>query len=248
MDDIDQRIVALLRENARRSFQDIGARVALSAPAVKRRVDRLEADGVIRAYAAVLEPGAMGWPTHAVVALYCEGRMAAKDVRDAVAPHPEVSAAFTVAGEAPATPPTSSRRSNASATPPESSARRRRSCCRHCSNARSADSRRSASGDVGDEADGAGGRARRQEPEQPLALRRDRLDAARRVAGPRDEAVDRQRRLVAVLGDLPVRAVEAVDEQRPDRPAAARQRRARPEPGEQARAVGVREADVVVLG
>src|ERR1700754_2503832 len=97
MADIDRRIVARLRENARRSFQDIGARVALSAPAVKRRVDRLEADGVIRAYAAVLEPGAMGWPTHAVVALYCEGRMAAAEVRAAVAPHPEVSAAFTLA-------------------------------------------------------------------------------------------------------------------------------------------------------
>jgi DNA-binding Lrp family transcriptional regulator len=89
-----------LRENARRSFQDIGTRVALSAPAVKRRIDRLEADGVIRAYAAVLEPGAMGWPTHAVVALYCEGRMAAAEVRAAIAPHSEVSAAFTVAGEA----------------------------------------------------------------------------------------------------------------------------------------------------
>ena len=100
VDDIDRRIVALLRENARRSFQDIGARVALSAPAVKRRVDRLEADGVIRAYAAVLEPGAMGWPTHAVVALYCEGRMAASEVRDAVERHPEVEAAYTVAGEA----------------------------------------------------------------------------------------------------------------------------------------------------
>jgi DNA-binding Lrp family transcriptional regulator len=34
VDDIDHRIVALLRENARRSFQDIGARVALSAQAV----------------------------------------------------------------------------------------------------------------------------------------------------------------------------------------------------------------------
>jgi DNA-binding Lrp family transcriptional regulator len=100
MDAIDRRIVALLRENARRSFQDIGARVALSAPAVKRRVDRLEADGVIRAYAAVVEPGAMGWPTHAVVALYCEGRMAAAEVRDAVEHHPEVEAAYTVAGEA----------------------------------------------------------------------------------------------------------------------------------------------------
>src|SRR5262245_14108155 len=100
MDHIDRQIVALLRENARRSFQDIGARVALSAPAVKRRVDRLEADGVIRAYSAVVEPGAMGWPTHAVVALYCEGRMAAAEVRAAIAGHPEVSAAFTVAGEA----------------------------------------------------------------------------------------------------------------------------------------------------
>ena len=100
MDEIDAQIIALLREHARRSFQDIGARVALSAPAVKRRVDRLEADGVIRSYAAVVEPGAMGWPTHAIVSLYCEGRMAAAEVRGAVARHPEVAAAFTVAGEA----------------------------------------------------------------------------------------------------------------------------------------------------
>ena len=42
MDQIDRRIVALLQENARRSFQDIGGKVSLSAPAVKRRVDRLE--------------------------------------------------------------------------------------------------------------------------------------------------------------------------------------------------------------
>ena len=97
MDDIDRQIVALLRENARRSFQDIGARVALTAPAVKRRVDRLEADGVIRAYAAVLEPSAMGWPTHAVVALYCEGRMAAAEVRAAIAPHPATANAPTEA-------------------------------------------------------------------------------------------------------------------------------------------------------
>jgi DNA-binding Lrp family transcriptional regulator len=100
MDDTDAHIVALLRENARRSFQDIGARVALSAPAVKRRVDRLEADGVIRSYAAVVEPAAMGWPTHAIVSLFCEGRMAAAEIRAAVTRHPEVAAAFTVAGEA----------------------------------------------------------------------------------------------------------------------------------------------------
>lgn len=100
MDDIDRQIVALLRGNARSSFQAIGQRVSLSAPAVKRRVDRLEADGVLRAYTAVVDAAALGWPTHAVVALYCEGRMAAAEVRAAVASHPEVSAAYTVAGEA----------------------------------------------------------------------------------------------------------------------------------------------------
>jgi DNA-binding Lrp family transcriptional regulator len=100
MDEVDQQIVALLRQNARRSFQDIGSRVALTAPAVKRRVDRLEERGVLRGYAAVVDPVALGWPTHAVVSLYCEGRMSAGEVRHAVAGHPEVSAAYTVAGEA----------------------------------------------------------------------------------------------------------------------------------------------------
>lgn len=100
LDDIDQRIVALLRQNARRSYADIGARVSLSAPAVKRRVDRLEAEGVIRAYAAVVDAAALGWATHAVVALFCEGRMAAAEVRAAVQGLPEVAAAYTVAGEA----------------------------------------------------------------------------------------------------------------------------------------------------
>jgi DNA-binding Lrp family transcriptional regulator len=100
MDRIDHRIVALLREDARRSFSDIGRQVALSAPAVKRRVDRLEAGGVIRGYAATLDAEAFGWHSDAFVALYCEGRMSAAEVREAVAPHPEVAAAYTVAGEA----------------------------------------------------------------------------------------------------------------------------------------------------
>jgi DNA-binding Lrp family transcriptional regulator len=95
VDDVDRQIVELLREDARRSFQSIGVRVSLSAPAVKRRVDRL-----VRGYTAQIEPGSYGWGTHAFVALYCEGRMAAAEVRAAVERHPEVEAAYTVAGEA----------------------------------------------------------------------------------------------------------------------------------------------------
>jgi DNA-binding Lrp family transcriptional regulator len=99
VDYIDQQIIALLRDNARRSFQDIGARVALSAPAVKRRVDRLQQEGVIRGYAAVVDPGKLGWSTLAIVSLYCEGRMSAAEVQAVLAPHQEVVSAYTVAGE-----------------------------------------------------------------------------------------------------------------------------------------------------
>ena len=74
--------------------------VSLSAPAVKRRVDRLEADGVIRGYSASVDAERFGWSTHAFVALYCEGRMAAGEVCAAVERHPEVEAAYTVAGQA----------------------------------------------------------------------------------------------------------------------------------------------------
>jgi DNA-binding Lrp family transcriptional regulator len=98
LDEIDHRIIALLRENARRSFSDIGERVALSAPAVKRRVDRLERDGIIRGYSANVDPAAIGWNTHAFVELFCEGRMSGDEVRDAVGEYPEVEAAYTIAG------------------------------------------------------------------------------------------------------------------------------------------------------
>jgi DNA-binding Lrp family transcriptional regulator len=100
MDEIDRQIVARLREGARRSFREVGEAVGLSAPAVKRRVDRLEAAGVITGYTAVLDPERFGWSMQAVVFLYCEGTMAADEVRAAVECHPEVVAAYTVAGEA----------------------------------------------------------------------------------------------------------------------------------------------------
>src|SRR5215204_7586596 len=99
-DKTDEQIVALLRENARRSYQDIGERVSLSAPAVKRRVDRLEAAGVIRGYTATIEPAAFGWHSHAFVELFCEGRISGAEVSAAVSKHPEVEGAYTVAGGA----------------------------------------------------------------------------------------------------------------------------------------------------
>jgi DNA-binding Lrp family transcriptional regulator len=100
MDGTNRKIVALLRENARRSFKDIGRNVGLSAPAVKRRVDRLEDEGVIRGYTAVIDPHAFGWHAEAFVDLYCEGGMSGEAVKRVVETEPRVASAHTVAGEA----------------------------------------------------------------------------------------------------------------------------------------------------
>ena len=100
MDAVDQRIIALLIADARASYAEIGAKVSLSAPAVKRRVDRLRATGVIKGFTAVIEPSAVGWTTEAFVELFCTGRTTPAQITVATRRHPEVVGAYTVSGEA----------------------------------------------------------------------------------------------------------------------------------------------------
>jgi DNA-binding Lrp family transcriptional regulator len=100
LDDIDQRILAALRDDARASFAEVGSQVGLSAPAVKRRVDKLRATGVITGFAALVDPSALGWTTEAYVELYCQGRTSPAVIAEAVSRHPEVVDACTVSGEA----------------------------------------------------------------------------------------------------------------------------------------------------
>ena len=100
LDQTDQRIIALLQQDARASYADIGAQVALSAPAVKRRVDRLRSKGVIRGFMALVDPGAVGWTTEAFVELFCTGRTSPQQLRAAAKRHAAVVGAYTISGEA----------------------------------------------------------------------------------------------------------------------------------------------------
>jgi DNA-binding Lrp family transcriptional regulator len=100
LDDLDRRIVVALVDDARATYAEVGALVGLSAPAVKRRVDRLRASGAITGFAAQVDPTALGWTTEAYVELFCRGRTSPGDIAAAVAKHPEVIDACTVTGEA----------------------------------------------------------------------------------------------------------------------------------------------------
>ena len=100
LDDIDRKIMVELVRDARASFADIGDRVGLSAPAVKRRVDRLRGAGAITGFSARLSAAQLGWTTEAYVELFCRGRTSPSDIAAAVAKHPEVVSACTITGEA----------------------------------------------------------------------------------------------------------------------------------------------------
>lgn len=100
LDALDAQIIVALQVDARTSYADIGGRIGLSAPAVKRRVDRLRATGAIRGFTAVVDPAALGWTTEAFVELYCVGRTTPAQIRAAVAKFPEIVSASTVTGDA----------------------------------------------------------------------------------------------------------------------------------------------------
>ena len=56
LDELDQKIVRLLVENARISYSDIGEKVGISRVAVKARIQALEQRGIIEEYTTVINP------------------------------------------------------------------------------------------------------------------------------------------------------------------------------------------------
>jgi DNA-binding Lrp family transcriptional regulator len=100
MDPIDRQIVALLVEDARRSYGDIGAHVNLSAPSVKRRVDALRARGAIEGFTAIVDHAALGETTEALIELFYAPGTLIDEVGARLARHPQVVEAWSVTGDA----------------------------------------------------------------------------------------------------------------------------------------------------
>ena len=99
LDGTDLEIVALLEEDARRSLADIGRLVSLSAPAVKRRMDRLDDLGVITGYTITVDHAKLGRPLEAFCELRFAGTTKVDDISTIAKGLPEVRSVFTTAGD-----------------------------------------------------------------------------------------------------------------------------------------------------
>jgi Lrp/AsnC family transcriptional regulator, leucine-responsive regulatory protein len=97
IDEISRAILSELATDGRVSFRELGERVGLSAPAVTERVRRLERDGIITGYQAVIDPCAFGFPMLVVVRVHSAGPRAA-GVDELAKAMPEVVECHRVTG------------------------------------------------------------------------------------------------------------------------------------------------------
>lgn len=97
IDAINRRILQELATDGRVSMRELGERVGLSAPATTERVRRLERDGVICGYRAIVDPDAFGYPMLVVIRVHSAGPRAA-DVDDLARDMPEVVECHRVTG------------------------------------------------------------------------------------------------------------------------------------------------------
>ncbi|ARF53323.1 MULTISPECIES: Lrp/AsnC family transcriptional regulator [Streptomyces] len=100
MDAIDEEIIRCVLRNARSTYAEIGEAAGLSAPAAKRRLDRLVATGAIRGFTALIDTQALGWRTEAFVEVYCKGNPSPAELQRDLEGIQEVVEACTVSGAA----------------------------------------------------------------------------------------------------------------------------------------------------
>ena len=101
LDDIDKKILRLLREDGHLTTQEVADRVGLSQTPCWSRIRRLEESGVISGYVALLSPELIGKPLSVIVELALEQHDDEKIEAFSryITPLPEVTDAYLTTGE-----------------------------------------------------------------------------------------------------------------------------------------------------
>jgi Lrp/AsnC family transcriptional regulator, leucine-responsive regulatory protein len=101
LDRFDVNLLAHLQENAHATNAEIGDALGLSPSQISRRIARLESEGVLEKYVALLNPTTMGLTVRAItyVSLAQQSGSAANAFESAVLDMPEVLHCYAVTGE-----------------------------------------------------------------------------------------------------------------------------------------------------
>ena len=97
MDDLDGKLITLLRHNARRSISDLAIELGVSRATVRSRMEKLEENGSIISYTVILRADAVELPVRGIMMIEIEGRVTDR-VISALGALPEISSIHTTNG------------------------------------------------------------------------------------------------------------------------------------------------------
>ncbi len=97
MESIDDKLVTLLRHNARRSISDLAIELGTSRATIRARIDRLERNGTIIGYTVILRADAVESTVRGIMMIEIEGRVTDRVIA-ALGGLPEVSSIHTTNG------------------------------------------------------------------------------------------------------------------------------------------------------
>jgi len=102
LDSTDRKILAILQNEGRTANSELARQVGLAAPTTLERVRKLEAAGVIRGYAALLDPAEVGIASHWLVelSLRTHTKQAVGEFMEAVHSVDEIRECHHVTGDA----------------------------------------------------------------------------------------------------------------------------------------------------
>jgi Lrp/AsnC family leucine-responsive transcriptional regulator len=102
LDSFDRAILALLQQDGRATNQEVADAIGLSPSPCLRRIRRLESDGLIKGYVALLDPEALGLSVTAFVRVRLDRQQdrVLEAFETAVTAFPEVMECYLMTGEA----------------------------------------------------------------------------------------------------------------------------------------------------
>lgn len=97
MDELDTKLVTLLRHNGRRSISDLAIETGASRATVRARVEKMEKEGTILGYTVILRADAVELPVRGIMLIEIEGHGTERIIR-ALGNYPEISEIHTTNG------------------------------------------------------------------------------------------------------------------------------------------------------
>lgn len=99
IDKTDRKIISVLQNNSRLSFRKIAEKTGVSVATALNRVNRLNKEGVIKKYSAIIDYERLGYEMEAIVEVKIANKNSNPlEIEPFVLNHPNVHSVFTVSG------------------------------------------------------------------------------------------------------------------------------------------------------